>query len=132
MNEKKNEKSYFSGILTPLLIGLSAGFILGILFAPKSGKEIRKEVGGKSEELIKKSKSGLDEFAGKTKDYVDKSKSKLAELKSKGECFVEKSKEKIVDISKVIGSEVKETGKKIEKVVDKGKDTGKKIEEELS
>jgi gas vesicle protein len=135
MNEDKNEnnvKSYFSGILTTLLIGLSAGFVLGILFAPKSGKETRKEIKDKSEELVKKSKDSLDEIAGKTKDYVDKSKSKLAELKSRGEDFVGKSKKTISGISKVIGSEAKETGKKIRKVVKKGKNTAKKVEEELS
>src|SRR4030042_15697 len=92
MSEEKNGnngKNYFPGILTSLLFGLSAGFILGILFAPKSGKETRKEIKEKSEELIKKSKNSLDEIAGKTKDYVDKTKATLAELKSKGEDFVE-------------------------------------------
>lgn len=135
MSEEKNGnngKNYFPGILTSLLFGLSAGFILGILFAPKSGKETRKEIKEKSEELIKKSKDSLDEIAGKTKDYVDKSKVTLAELKSKGEDFVEKGKEKIVGVSKVIGSGVKEAGKKIKKVVEKGKDTARKVEEELS
>ncbi len=135
MNEEKNGnngKSYFPGILTSLLFGLSAGFVLGILFAPKSGKETRKEIMEKSEELIKKSKNSLNEFEGKTKDYVDKSKVTLAELKSKGEDFAEKSKGKIVGVSKVIGSGVKKAGKKIKKIVEKGKDTAKKVEEELS
>lgn len=135
MNEEKNGnngKNYFSGILTTLLIGLSAGFVLGILFAPKSGKETRKEIKDKSEELVKKSKDSLDEIAGKTKDYVDKSKSKLAELKSRGENFVEKSKKAVTGVSKVIGYEAKETGKKIKKVVKKGKNTAKKVEKELS
>src|SRR4030042_1252970 len=124
MSEEKNGnngKNYFPGILASLLFGLSAGFVLGILFAPKSGKETRKEIKEKSEELIKKSKNSLDEIAGKTKDYVDKSKATLAELKSKGEDFVEKGKEKIVGVSKVIGSGVKEAGKKIKKEVEKGK-----------
>ena len=42
-NDDKNGGNYFSGILTSLLVGLSAGFILGVLFAPKSGVETRKD-----------------------------------------------------------------------------------------
>ncbi len=135
MNSEKegnNEKNYFLGILASLIIGLSAGFILGILFAPKPGSETRKEIKEKSEELMKKSKDGLDKFVGRTKEYVDKSKVKLAELKSRGEDFIEKNKGRIVDVSKVIGSEAKKASKKIKKVMEEGKDTAKKVEEDLS
>ena len=132
MNKEKDKKSCFPGILTALLIGLSTGFILGILFAPKSGRETEKEIKKKSIELIEKGKSSLDEFTCRARDYMDKSKSKLAELRSKGESFAETSKEKIADLSKVVSSETSKAGEKIKKVVDKGKKTSKRIEEELS
>jgi len=132
MKKEKDEKSCFPGILTALLVGLSTGFILGILFAPKSGRETEKEIKKKSIELIEKGKSSLDEFTCRAKDYMDKSKSKLAELRSKGESFAETSKEKITDISKVISSETGKASEKIKKVVDKGKKTSKRVEEELS
>ena len=41
---KKEEKNYFLGILISLLTGLFLGFIILILFAPKPGKEIRKDI----------------------------------------------------------------------------------------
>ena len=71
MNAKKDEtseKSCFLGILTSLLVGLSAGFVVGILFASKSGEETRKEIKEKGDQAIEKSKEGFDTFIGKTKD----------------------------------------------------------------
>ena len=135
MNAKKDktsEKSYFLGILTSLLAGLSVGFILGVLFTPKSGKETRKEIKEKSDQVIEKSKEGFDAFIGKTREYADKSKSKLADIKSRSEEFIGKGREKITDVSKVLSSKAGKAKKKIEKVVEKGKDTAKKVEEDLS
>ncbi|GAH92327.1 unnamed protein product, partial [marine sediment metagenome] len=34
--DKTSEKSCFLGIMASLLVGLSVGFVVGILFAPKS------------------------------------------------------------------------------------------------
>ncbi|MFZ3106698.1 MAG: YtxH domain-containing protein [Candidatus Hydromicrobium sp.] len=130
--EKNNGKSSFLGIMTSLLVGLSAGFVIGILFAPKSGKETRKEIKEKSEELIEKSKAGFDIAVGRTKEYVDSGKSKLAEIKSRSEEFIEKGKEKISGFSKVLSSKAGKARKKIKKVIEKGKDTAKKVEEDLS
>ncbi len=63
--EKSGGKNNFLGIFTALMVGLSAGFIAGVLLAPKSGKETRKQIKEKSEELIEKSKEGFDMFTGK-------------------------------------------------------------------
>jgi len=131
-NERSNGKSSALGIFTALIVGLSAGFIAGILLAPKSGKETRQQLKEKSEELIEKSREGFDTVMGKTREYVDKGKVKLAEMKSRGEEFVEKSKEKIVDISKAVGSRAGVAKKKIGKVIEKGKNTAKKVEKDLS
>ena len=70
MNDKKEEErsgSSFTDILITLAVGLSVGFIVGILFAPKSGKETRKEIKEKSEEVIKKGRESLGTVAEKTK-----------------------------------------------------------------
>ena len=135
MNTEKKEsgeKSHFSDILITLLVGLSAGFVAGILLAPKPGKETRKEIKEKGEELIEKSKESFDMVVGKTKQYTEKGKSRLAELKSRSEELIERGKEKISDISKVLSSESGKAGKKIKKVIKEGKNTAKKVEEELS
>jgi gas vesicle protein len=134
MNDKKEERggSSFTDILITLTAGLSVGFVLGILFAPKSGKETRKEIKEKGEEIIEKSRESLGTVVGKTKEYVDKGKGKLTELRDRSEEFIEKGKEKISDISRALSSKSSDTGKKVKKVMEKGKAAAKKVEEELS
>ena len=135
MSDKKDtggRGSSFTDILVTLAIGLSVGFVAGILFAPKSGKETRKEIKEKSEEFIEKGRENLDTVVGRTKEYVEKGKSKLAELKDMSEEFLERGREKISDISKAVSSKSEDTGKKVKKVMNKGKATAKKVEEELS
>ncbi len=55
--QKEEGKNYLLAIPITLLSGLFVGFIVSILFAPKPGKEIRKEIKDKSEELVEKSRS---------------------------------------------------------------------------
>ncbi len=131
-NDESNGKNYFSGILTSLLVGLSAGFILGVLFAPKPGIETRKEIKEKSEEFIKKTRDELDRATGKTKEYIDKGKVKIAEMKSRGEEFAKESRGKISSVSRNVSSSAKKAGDKIKKAVKKGKKKAKKVEEDLS
>jgi gas vesicle protein len=134
MNDKKEERggSSFTDILITLAVGVSVGFVLGILFAPKSGKETRKEIKEKSEEIIDRGRENLGTVVERTKEYVEKGKGKLAELRDRSEEFIEKGKEKISDISRALGSKSSDTGKKVKKVMKKGKATAKKVEEELS
>ena len=93
MNEENKEKvvaqkeeggNYLLGILITLLSGLFVGFIVGILFAPKPGKEIRKDIKDKSEEFVKRSKEGATDTIDKTKELVEKNRSKFEEVKGKG------------------------------------------------
>ncbi len=135
MNDKKDaggRGSSFTDILVTMVVGLSVGFVIGILFAPKSGKETRREIKEKSDEFIEKGRESFDTVVGKTKEYVEKGKSKLAELKDRSDEFIEKGREKISDISEALSSKSDETGKKVKKVMDKGKAAAKKVEEELS
>ena len=100
--QKEEGKNYLLGTLITLLAGLSVGFVLGILFAPKPGKEIRKDIKDKSEEFIKKSKEGATDTIDKTKELVEKSRSKFEEVKGKGKETIEKSKEKAEALKEII------------------------------
>jgi gas vesicle protein len=79
--EKKEGTNYFLGILISILTGLFVGFILGILSAPKPGKEIRKDIKDKSEEFVEKGKNKFEEVKGKGKEIIEKGKEKVEELK---------------------------------------------------
>lgn len=117
-NEKEiqiyRSESNASGIVIALFSGIVIGGVLGILFAPKSGKETRKEIVDKSTEVYEKSKENLETMVEKSRD------------------FVEKSKEKMDEAVKSVGSKVDEAKKKIDDVVKEVKTKAKKTEDKLS
>ncbi len=122
MNMEDNRgKSHASEIMVTLTLGLAVGFLAGILLAPKSGKETRKD-------LIEKG----EEFAEKTKEGFEVAKVKLAEVKGMGEDFLEKSKDAFEKTTKTVGKKAGKTKEKVEKIINKGKATAKKVEEALS
>ena len=57
MSENKND------LIAGLMIGGLIGVALGILFAPKSGKESREDIARKADELIVKAKEGYEKAA---------------------------------------------------------------------
>ncbi len=124
MNGNDNRSSGGSSIgpiFVSLITGISIGFIVGILLAPKSGKETRREIKDKSGELVEKSR-----------EYVETGKSKLAEIKGRGEEFIQASREKIEEVSKTLAAKAEKTKKKVDRVIEKGKDKAKSVEETLS
>ncbi|TET48242.1 MAG: YtxH domain-containing protein [Actinomycetota bacterium] len=52
--ESSRGKNYAPEIIITLTVGLAIGFVAGILLAPKSGKETRKDLIEKGEELVEK------------------------------------------------------------------------------
>jgi len=63
----------FGDFVKGLLIGGAIGALLGIIYAPKSGKETRKELAKKAEELAKKAE-----------ELKEKAKAEFAQAKEKG------------------------------------------------
>lgn len=59
MSENKSE------LLAGLIIGGLIGITLGILFAPKSGKESREDIARKADELMDKAKEGYEKATEK-------------------------------------------------------------------
>lgn len=92
--------------------GLAVGAGLGVLFAPKSGKETREDLKKKANELIEKAKE-LD--AKEVKENIEK---KLAEIKAeikeldkeKAVALAKKQAKKIADKASELVEYVKEKG----------------------
>ena len=61
--------------------GLAIGAAFGILFAPKSGKELRNDIKDNAEKLIKTGKESVSEVFEKTKEFVEVGKEKIDKLK---------------------------------------------------
>ena len=121
MEDSDRGRSHAPEVMITLTLGFAVGFVAGILLAPKSGKETRKELIEKGEEFTEKTKEGFE---------VDKVK--LAEVKGMGEEFLEKSKDAFEKTTKTVGQKAGKAKEKVEKVISKGKAAAKKVEESLS
>jgi gas vesicle protein len=96
--------NYFGGLLVGGLIGAA----IGILYAPKSGKETREEIGRKAEELMAKAKEEYElalerskkayEVAVKCLQQVESSaKEKFSEMEGKAGEIAKRGKETLQD-----------------------------------
>jgi gas vesicle protein len=119
MNQRN--KNYTPGIMAALLVGAAAGFLAGVLLAPKSGEETRKELVEKGEEFIGKSRGGLET-----------AKTKFAQAKDAGKEILDSSREVIHKAIKNVEAETEKAKKKVDRAVKKGKKTAKKVEDSLS
>ena len=111
-----NKKSGFGKFLT----GLGIGVGLGVLFAPKSGTETRKELKNKLEEFVIALKDiDINEVKGEFLAKVEEIKCELNDL----------DKEKVFKIAKEKGEVLKG---KIESLVDLAKEKGTPILEGIA
>lgn len=66
-----------------LVIGGLIGAAIGILYAPKSGKETREEISHSAEELLKKTRAQYEEVCKKIEKLADEEKEMLIGKKEK-------------------------------------------------
>lgn len=71
--------------LKGLFVGGIIGAVLGILYAPKSGKETREDISKSAEELCYKSKEQYERAIQKIEKLVDEGKDKFATKKGGAE-----------------------------------------------
>lgn len=113
MNSKKNGFGKF-------LTGLGIGAGLGILFAPKSGEETRKELKAKLDEFIVALKDvDINEVKGEFLTKVEEIKKELEDL----------DKEKVMNIAKEKGEALKV---KISELVELAKEKGTPVLEGIA
>jgi gas vesicle protein len=104
MEEQEGTKvSFFKG----LLIGGALGALAGILFAPKSGKELRSDIKKKGNKIIKDGQEIYADASTKAKEIFVEVRDKAKELKKEaedtGEKISEEVHEKMGQVKKVFG-----------------------------
>ena len=73
-----SEQGHFGTAVTFLLIGLGAGTLVGLLFAPKAGKQIRRELRRRYEDARDTFESWKEEARGAAEEALERG-SELAE-----------------------------------------------------
>lgn len=104
----------------PFVAGVGLGVGAGMLFAPKKGEDLRKDVKNKIDELINKAKEiDVDEVKDEFMKKIDEVKAELEDL----------DKEKVLAIAKKKGNELKE---KAEDLVEYAKEKGTPVLEKAA
>ena len=78
-----NDRDYGDNIstrLTYFLVGAGIGAVLALLFAPKSGEELRNDIADATRKGIDKSKEAAQQIGAKAGEYYDTGRQKAGEL----------------------------------------------------
>jgi gas vesicle protein len=85
MREGKYESSGGGTAIAFLLIGLGVGAAVGLLLAPKTGRQLRKDLRRGYDDALDTVSDWKDEARDRFKDVVDKGTDFAEELRSKAE-----------------------------------------------
>jgi gas vesicle protein len=94
----ETNKNGCSGFWKGLLIGSFFGTLSGILFAPKSGKELRSDVKKRGTEAFEEAKQVYSDSRMKAKAILDEAKYRADELKKEADRHVSEARLKMKEI----------------------------------
>ncbi|MBX9571630.1 MAG: YtxH domain-containing protein [Candidatus Obscuribacterales bacterium] len=95
--------------LEGLLLGGILGFLGGILFAPKSGKELRRELAEGSDELYKNASTGIS-------DFKDRGQQAVQDLQSRGDAAIKQATAQFQETRDQLSQKLQELGGKSGKI----------------
>ena len=100
---EKTKVNFFKGVL----IGGAVGALAGILFAPKSGKNLRSDIKDKGNEILNEGKKIYVEASTKAKEIIEDVKHQANDLKREAEDTAEKLADEVHEriglVKKVFG-----------------------------
>ena len=95
----QSSESYNIGTaVTFLLIGLGAGALAGLLLAPKTGKQMRRDL----QRGLEDAKDTLGDWAGEAKERVRDASDRVRDVASKGVELADELREKVEPLRRVI------------------------------
>jgi len=95
MTEHENQRGHF---FKGFLIGSVLGALAGILFAPKSGKELRSGIREKGSEVLKDAKEIYADASTKAKEIIEEAKHQAKELKKEADRHLSEARLKAKEI----------------------------------
>ena len=75
-----NEGSFSKGLAAGIIIGGAVGAAIALLFAPKSGRELRQDLAERSGDLYEKAGAFAEEQSRKMGEYVNEGKVRADEI----------------------------------------------------
>lgn len=124
--EYEKEQTNATTKLSYLLIGGGIGALLALLFAPKSGEELRGDIADVTRKGIDKTKEAAVQFQEKAGEYYEVSREKAGELYSsaqeKATDIAGKAKEKAGEIGEKAKEAASRTTNPISAAIEAGKD----------
>ena len=79
-NEYERDETSAATKLTYLLVGGGIGAVLALLFAPKSGQELRDDIADATRKGLEKSKEAASQLQEKAGEYYEVSRDKASEM----------------------------------------------------
>lgn len=106
--------------LKGLLLGGLIGSAIALLYAPKSGKETREDLGKKTDELLNKAREEYETALSKTKLTYDAAIKRLNELENVAKQKVEEVESKVEDLTEKSKETVEESKSRLKRALDAG------------
>jgi gas vesicle protein len=107
-------------LLKGLIIGGLIGAVLGILYAPKSGKETREDIARKTEDLLEKAKEEYEKGVAKSKLAYESAMKRLQDLEVSAKEKVEEVESKVTDLAQQGADIVQDNKNRLKKAIDAG------------
>jgi len=102
MGNDRDSGDNISTRLTFFLVGAGIGAVLALLFAPKSGEELRNDIADATRKGIDKSREAATQLGQKANEYYDVGKQKAGEVygaaRETAEEYYEATRERAADI----------------------------------
>ncbi|OGC70335.1 hypothetical protein A2415_05165 [candidate division WWE3 bacterium RIFOXYC1_FULL_39_7] len=98
----RNDNSFLTGVL----FGAAVGAVLGMLLAPKSGKETQQDLKEKSEDLVKRGKEKASQIREQVEPVVNEIREKSGPALEKGKVLVADLRTKMEDLKNNMENEM--------------------------
>lgn len=95
---ESSEGSSLSTAITFLLIGLGAGALTALLLAPKTGKQMRRDL----QRGYRDAKDALEDWADDAKDRVRTASDRMREVAARGADFADELRDRVEPLRRAI------------------------------